>query len=394
VTGFDRVGRTRLVKSVAQAWSRQAVVVRDAAGAATLLVVSLIPLGVEGLELGELHGHVPGWACVLLTIAQTIPLAARRWWSALALLIVGAGFVASQVTGADTGLAGLGLLVALYSCARHQRQGRFLTATVAFVVYAGLAAVLASEHSPNRPLDWFSFVGVLTLPWVLGEFVRRRSAEQSIRAERAADEAVAAARALLARDLHDIVTHHVTAMVIQAESAQYLPGGPDGDAERAFTFALLGRTGRHALTELRSLLGALDPAAVNGTSRDTADDIPQMVERLRDTGYPISLHVEGSVVGLPEDVAAAMRSVAREAVTNAMKHARGTEVSIALQATDDVLTLTVANALSRDEEHESGGRGIAGMTARVAETGGSFIARVTNGRYTAIARWTFVRLTS
>src|SRR5690606_27219479 len=183
-------------------------------------------------------------------------------------------------------------------------------------------------------VDWMTFPVVLAVPWIAGELMRRGRTEAAAVLERAAADADRAARSLLARDLHDIVTHHVTAMVVQAESARYLPGTSEAVVDRDAILESVGSTGRLALTELRSLLGTLDPGAAAGTADLTdGDRISHMVHRLRGTGYPISLKTVGPVEDIPPEITRVMRAVAREATTNAMKHARGEEVRLLVRAT-------------------------------------------------------------
>lgn len=383
--------------------------VRDSLGAIVLLMLSLLPLGVGGLRLGELDREYPWWVSASLVVAQTLPLVLRRTLPSLALLIIGVAFGVTQAFGADTGLAGLGLLIALYSCAAHLRRGRVAVAAASLVGYVILVAILIAEDSPEEPIDWVTFAAVLAVPWIAGELVRRWRVEHSARLERAAADADRAARSLLARDLHDIVTHHVTAMVMQAESARYLSDTPEGAVDRDTILATVGSTGRLALTELRTLLGALDPdASPQPQARAhaqpqpalaVADEISSMVSRLQQTGYPISLEVNGPVHDVSAEITGVMRSVAREAVTNAMKHARGEEVRLVISATDRAVELVVTNVLSQGSRpmaasHESDagadtadGRGTSGMKSRVADAGGLFSVDMTGDQYRATARW-------
>src|SRR5690606_34938937 len=156
-------------------------------------------------------------------------------------------------------------------------------------------------------VDWMTFPVVLAVPWIAGELMRRGRAEAAATLERAAADADRAARALLARDMHDIVTHHVTSMVVQADSARYLPGTPEGAVDRDAILESVGSTGRLALTELRSLLGALDPAAEAATpDLAAADRISRMVDRLRETGYPVSLQTVGPVEQISSEITRVM----------------------------------------------------------------------------------------
>jgi signal transduction histidine kinase len=375
------------------AWWRSAPpVIRDGVGAIALMLVSLIPLGIDGLRLGEMQSEYSPWVSVVLIAAQTLPLALRRTIPALSLGLIGVAFAVTQVLGAGTGLAGLGLLLALYSCGAHLRRGRWALVAASIAAYIALVVVLIAQRSPEKPIAWVTFAAVLAVPWVTGELVRRWRGEQAARMARAAADADRAARSLLARDLHDIVTHHVTAMVVQSESARYLVKTAEGAEERDEIFASVASTGRLALTELRSLLGTLDPDAVSAGPAALAEagDISHMVQRLKEMGYPISLRHSGTVEEIPSEVIAVMRSVAREAVTNAMKHARGVPVQLVVSVTQNEMVLTVANelALLAAPDAAGSGRGTSGMANRVAEVGGSFTAGVDGDQYVTTARWT------
>lgn len=367
---------------------RGSLLVRDGIGATVLMVSSLLPLGLAGLRLGDLHRDFPIWVRIVLVIAQTLPLAVRRLLPASALAVIGVGFGVTQALGAETGIAGLGLLIALYSCAAYLRRARVAVIAACTVGYLLLVTLLIAQHSSERPIDWVTFPVVLAVPWIAGELMRRGRAEAAATLERAAADADRAARALLARDMHDIVTHHVTSMVVQADSARYLPGTSEGAVDRDAILESVGSTGRLALTELRSLLGALDPAAEAATpDLAAADRISRMVDRLRETGYPVSLQTVGPVEQISSEITRVMRSVAREAVTNAMKHARGEEVRLVVRATADLAELTVANAVPLGTRPPAAGRGMSGIMSTVADAGGDFTAEVTDGRYTATARW-------
>lgn len=370
MTGFTRAAN-----------GRSSLLLRDGVGAAVLLLASLLPLGLAGLRVGELHREFPLWVQILLVIVQTLPLTVRRLRPASALAVIGVGFVVTQALGAETGIAGLGLLIALYSCAAYLRRAPVAVIASCAVGYMILVAVLVAQHSTERPIDWVTFPVVLAVPWIAGELMRRGRIEAAAAQERAA-------RSLLARDMHDIVTHHVTAMVVQAESARYLPGTTAGVVDRDAILESVGSTGRLALTELRSLLGTLDPDSPAGT-RDRADGdrISHMVHRLRGTGYPISLQTMGPVEQIPSEITRVMRAVAREAATNAMKHARGEEVRLLVRATAGFAELTVANAVLPGTLPSAAGRGISGMMSAVTATGGEFTTDLTASRYRATAMW-------
>ena len=368
-------------------WLALPVTARDAIGGVGLLVLSVLPLGVEGVALGELHHHAAPWVSPVLIAGQTLPLALRRIRPGVAFVVVGLAFAAAQLAGVGTGVAGLGLFVALYSYAAYQQRHRTVIDVATAAAYAVLAFALHAEGSPERPLDWVTFLLVLTTPWFIGQLVRRRLAEQAAREARAAQRAVQEVRNQLARDLHDIVTHHVTAIVVQADSAAYLD---EADSrERAQTLDSIGRTGRRALQELRSLLGALElTAPPPQTSLPSASapltpppgDVAALVHESQASGYPVALVQMGPTSETSEAVAVTLYRVAQEALTNAMKHAPGEPVSMTVRYDGGSIELSVVNALPSCDVGVPG-RGLTGMDERVALLGGLFEASALDGRF-------------
>lgn len=388
----DEVRGTGVRANVVVMPFRDRPVVVDTAGAVALFVLALLPLGVGGVELGELHSTPPVVVSVLLAAAQTIPLVLRRRAPAVILAVVGAGFSAAQIGGVTTGIAGLGLFVAIYSFTTWQQRRRVAGTVVAVLAYVLLAVALHAAGSPERPIDWVTFFLVLTIPWFIGQLVRRRLQEQAARERLVAQEAVLAARADLARDLHDIVTHHVTAIVVQAESAVYL--APDDAAEGAATFATIGSTGRQALQELRSLLGALEQSPTHATSADIGDvgsrhepvpgTIAELVDTVRATGLRVGLTAPETMPPMTDAVAVTLYRVAQEALTNARRHAPGAEVHLTVTVADDRIALRVVNPI-RSDAGVPPGRGRRGMAHRVALLGGAFAAGPDDGAFSVNA---------
>jgi signal transduction histidine kinase len=359
------------------------VVVRDGVVGLVLLLLVLLPLGIPGVELGELHRSVAAWVTSVLAAGQTLPLALRRIRPSLTLLLVGGSFGASQLLGAEAGVAGLGTFVAIYSFAAYQRPRRLAYEVAFTVVYAALALVLHQEGSPNRLIDWVTFFCALLIPWFIGALVRSRIAEQAIREAQAAEIAVQDARNQLARDLHDIVTHHLTAMVVQAESVSYLD--PADSAERERILATISDTGRSALRELRSLLGALEHShagAQVGSMPPAPLDagIRNLVEDARARGYPVTITERGGPGELSDAVAVTLYRVAQEALTNAMKHAPGREMEVVLTHRRDGVELSVVNPMGHGDRGTPG-RGLRGMAERVALVGGTLDTGSREGRF-------------
>jgi len=366
-------------------WAHLPVAAQDAAGGIVLFVLALLPLGVAGVELGELHHYVAPWVPPVLIAGQTLALTLRRVAPGTALAVVGVAFAAAQLAGVSTGLAGLGLFVAIYSFAAYGQKRRRTISVAAVACYALLAVALHAEGSPERPLDWVTFFLVLTTPWFVGLLVRRRLAEQAAREAEAASEAVRQSRNLLARDLHDIVTHHVTAMVVQADSAAYV----DDEAERAQTLASIGATGRRALQELRSLLGALEqtPTSEPGgrSSRDAVvETVADLVAEAQQRGYPVTLDEPAPRPVVSDEVSVTLYRIAQEALTNAMKHSPGTPVAMSLTGSDGRVELRVVNEI-RGQDPGVAGRGRRNMADRAALLGGRLDAGAADGRFVVTA---------
>ncbi|MGN7702569.1 histidine kinase dimerization/phosphoacceptor domain-containing protein [Cellulosimicrobium sp. 22601] len=229
----------------------------DASLAVALAVLGFVPtLSTIGVELGDLPERPTDALAVTLALAQCLPLAFRRRVPGVCLAVVGAAFAAAQVLACPPTFASVGLYVALYTAGAHLARSRRVIAAVVTGGYVVLAATLSGLGSPNRLPVFLAFYLVLVVIWSAGAGVRRRRAEEVERRRLAAAVATAQERARIARDLHDVVTHHVTAMVVQADAAQYLlPAAPDRAAEG---LVAISGTGRRALTELRHLLGVLE----------------------------------------------------------------------------------------------------------------------------------------
>lgn len=359
----------------------------DLAIAATLTAVSFLPLGIPALELSYLPNRAGPVLTVVLTLAQTIPIAARSRMPAMTLLIVGIGFACSQLLGADTGLAGLGLLMALYSVGRYSPDRQLWLAAAALFGYVILAVVLAGAGSPERMIDWVTFGAVLAAPWVAGTLVRIRVDRQRELEAAAAARAVSDARAAIAQDLHDVVTHHVTAMMIQAESTLFATEHLDTD-DRSTALSTIGATGRSALRELRSLLDALDPVATGEDRHGLAGaDIGTLIRRLQETGYPVTFQQDPDLRLDPPE-SATLHDVAREALTNAMRHAPGASVDCTVRELAHGVELVVSNRMpsATPVDPGGGGRGSAIMAERMREAGGTLQLTVEDGRFVVTAR--------
>ena len=267
---------------------------------------------------------------------------------------------------------------------------------------AGLAAVTAvALSSPGQfvsgDLIFPTIFGVLF--WLGGRVVRSRTEltaelhEAALVAhehrEAAAARAVAEERRRIAREMHDVVAHSVSTMVIQAGGARRILARDPARAIEAA--ALIERTGRDALKEMRHLLGVLHAGEdlAELAPQPTLGGLPALAERSRAAGLPVGLHIEGEQRELPSGVDLAGYRVVQEALTNALKHGGGS-ADVTVCFGEDELRLEIADAgrgASVAPRVEGGGHGLVGMRERVRVFGGELHAGPRpEGGYLVVAR--------
>jgi signal transduction histidine kinase len=229
------------------------------------------------------------------------------------------------------------------------------------------------------------FLLVVTVgPWLAGQVFasRQRTAEQLERRARELEEerelfAVASVRyerARIARELHDIVAHNMSLMVVQANAGTYLVGTDPVGASEAF--GAIGESARQAHEEidrLALLLQRVDASDALGLSI-----VDELVQRARRSGLRVDYHVSGDVEHLDADSAEAVHRLVQEALTNAVKHAAGAPISMTLQGDGDAMVVQVRNgagsAGESDLTRSGGGYGLVGMRERVLQVGGDIEA--------------------
>jgi signal transduction histidine kinase len=370
-----------LFRDLLRRWRALPVGARDAAIPLLLVVGAVTPgLAGAGIILGDLPERRVDIGAVLLAGGQCLPLAVGRRYPVRSLAVILASFAAYQVLGYPATVASLGVLVAIFTAATRVRPGRrVLTAGAAAAAagYAALAVVLHDRGSPETGPGFVTFPLVPGAAWLLGAWLRDRAARERELRERRAALAIAEERARIARELHDVVTHHVTAMVVQAGAAGYLVGGDP--AKLADGLRLIGGTGRRALAELRYLLDVLGGAADGGGARHPGlGDAAALVSQVRDAGQPVGFRERGGYDGVPDEVQLAAYRVVQEALTNAVKYAAGQDTDVDLRRGGDALEVTVRTVRShragRGRDLGGSGRGLAGLAARVSALGGSLEA--------------------
>ncbi|MBB4789175.1 sensor histidine kinase [Streptomyces rapamycinicus] len=396
-------------------WQGRPRAARDRELAFVLTVLSFAePLASVGARFSDLPPrHAPVLA-VLLALGQTLPLAVRANHPALCLTLVGLSFGVHQSLGLPQTFASMGLYLALYSVGAHAERGRRLLVVPAVMAYAALSVVLHARGAPQPPQDYVVIGLVLAAPWGGGAVVRGRRAAEAERRRLVAVAATAAERSRLARELHDVVTHHVTAMVVQSDAAPFLMASPERVTE---SLAAISGTGRRALAELRYLLGVLEatgesaaahgaapmPDAAPGGSapgRSAPDsrapargDLRDLVEQTRRGGQPVDLVEEGKRLPLPIGADLTVYRLVQESLTNAVKYASGRATRVTVGYGHEHVDVEVANDGPDDHarqgigdahgdgrlapprpHHVSGGRGLGGLRERVRMLGGDFTA--------------------
>ncbi|MET9388402.1 histidine kinase [Streptomyces sp. NPDC002928] len=360
--------------------------VRDGVLALVLTVLAFVPtLSHVGAQIGDLPEHSSSPLSIGLTLAQTLPLAVRTRRPAACLAVVGCAFAVHQALGCPATFGSVGLYAALYSAGAHQVSFRRALAAAASAGYAVLAVVLHRLGSPERIPDYLAFFLVLAGVWLVGGGVRRRRAEEAERRRLAAEVAAAAERARIARELHDVVTHHVTAMVVQADAAQFLLTSAPERAGDSLT--AVSDTGRRALTELRYLLGVLEAtgqsASASADRAPTLGKVGDLVEQARMSGQPVEFTERGEWRAHSVDVELAAYRVVQEALTNAMKHAVGQRTRVLVQHGDEHIEIEVAtegsapssaSAPAARKVGRGGGRGLTGLRERVRMLDGELVA--------------------
>jgi len=224
---------------------------------------------------------------------------------------------------------------------------------------------------------------IFAAAWVFGNSQQVRLAHLAELEQRAellerdrearAERAVAEERARIARELHDIVAHHLSSISVQAETARLTSADLPADGRERFE--QIGATARNALTEMRRLLGVLREDAGNGPDRAPQPGLEQLadlVDSTRDAGANVRLVLHGRAVLLPAGVDLTAYRIIQEALTNARRHAPGADVAVELDYRPDALHLRIRDTGPGPAQGRlTPGHGLIGMRDRAALVGGS-----------------------
>jgi signal transduction histidine kinase len=337
-----------------------------------------------------LGGNEFAWWALLIDLGLAIPLIWRRRAPAVVFGIIAAVAFVQWLTG-ERIFAVVALLVAFYTVA--SRESRRLTVAAAIVLEVG--ALLASVRWAGEGHDLVLFVllsGMVTAAGVIGTHIRtrrdylmaleERAARLEVERDQQARLAVAAERARIARDMHDVVAHNLSVMIALADGASFTA---DADPGRAATaMSQVSATGRQALTEMRRLLGVLrDDQPATLQPQPGVADLDRLMAQVRLTGLRGELVSEGDVCELQPGLQLTVYRLVQEALTNTLKHAVDAEfVTVRLRYLRSTLEVEVVDdgAVRERPVADTAGHGITGMRERAAVYGGTVEAGPCAGR--------------
>ena len=352
---------------------------------ALALTVSVeVELWANSASLVVTGGRIP------LAFLVAIPTGSLAWRrkapiAALAAMtgaIAVIGFLISHPNGLPVELF-IAPIVGFYSVGANceERVGLIASGSaIAVVAFARLLQNAVEGHAHARPGAWLVFAAA----WLVGHDLRRRRRQvvglrdHAAMLEREREEkaraAVAEERGRIARELHDVVAHSVSVMVVQAQAGPRLIDRPR-DATAAFQS--IEASGREALVELRRLLGVLrtaDEQLAIGPQPGLGS-LDSLVEQVREAGLPVELRIEGDRVQLPPGVDLSAYRIVQEALTNTLKHAGSAEAVVSIRYRASLLELEIKdNGAGGPASVNGSGQGLIGMRERVALYGGELKA--------------------
>jgi signal transduction histidine kinase len=350
---------------------------------AVVNVVSLLPYR------SQLH---PLWLALTLVAAQGLPLAGRRYRPIGVALVIGGVRVAYDQIGFGFAPFPLGPAIALYTV-MDRRTAAWRWVSFAVVAAAiGISQAAPGHHQPYDTIFQLMIFLTATAAGLLSRAKRASIEAAQSRADRAeaeldrqSSQAAERERIRIARELHDVVAHHVSLIAVQAEAASsLLPGRPD-QARRSVE--VIGDTARQALTELRRLLGVLRRPSARLETAPSASlgELGDVLDQVRGTGLEVDFEVEGTPVTLAPGVDLTAYRIVQEALTNTIRHASAARAAVRLRYEPGYVTVSVTDSGRRPPAAGNGagtgvpgpglltgaGLGLAGIAERVASCGGN-----------------------
>ncbi len=346
-----------------------------------VLVLAVAALGMVEVDTEQLSPYA---ASVPLVLVQAVALAWRRRAPLAALLAASAALFIETAAGvslhAPLSPIVVGLIV-VYSVAQYESLPRAAVGLAAAIagIFASIQLAVANGESyggTDRAFVAFLLIG----PWLVGRALHGRTLEAVEHADRAArlelerEVAVEEERARIARELHDVIAHSLSVMIVQAGAAEEVA---KRSPERAFEpLRSIQETGRQALSEMGRLLGMLRDGGeeLGLVPQPGVGDLDALLEQTRQSGLPAQLTVEGAPRPLPPGLDLSAYRIVQEALTNARKHGGDARAQVRLRFRPEALEVEVVDDGAGSANGAGGGHGLIGMRERVAVFGGTLEA--------------------
>ena len=401
-----RLPRGQVLAAGAASWYAALPAGRRELAQDSALALALAALNLLSLLPYQSRLH-PLWAAYVLVCGQCLPLALRRVWPVPVLIC--SGVLRDLYDALKFGFAPLPLAPAI-AFATVADRSRPVIRWITVVATVGGVAFSQALPGHNEPYDAIVQASIFGAAWAIGTLSRHRraalaaAASRAARAEASLDVAAAGAaaaeRVRIARELHDVVAHHVSLIAVQAEAVgALLPARP---AEASTSADAIAATARQAMTELRRLLGVLrfnaadqDPSSERTrlTPAPSLSRLDDVLASVRASGLPVTCAVSGAEAELPPGVDLTAYRIVQEALTNALRHAPGSAATVTIAYEAACLSLEVTNTSPyAPTAHAApvtvaGGYGLAGIAERVASCGGSLaLGPAADGGFTVTAR--------
>jgi signal transduction histidine kinase len=361
------------------------------------LAFMLIALGLVAFPVSLRSEQGPLWVAIPAAVIGA-PIVLRRKYPVEVFWVI-IFFGALQVLGPQfIWPSDLAIPIALYGLAAYRRRRESLIGLGACLL--GVVVLTIRLHSNSvqqgnggqpddlrKILMWTivfcAFCAPMVVAWVMGDSMQYRRAyyveleERARRLEMERDQqaqiAAATERARIARELHDVVAHNVSVMVVQAEGAAYAMDTAPENTRKAL--GAIADTGRSALAEMRRLLGVLrtKDGEADRAPQPGIDQLEDLLEQVRSTGLPVDFKIDGVPVELPQGVALAAYRIVQESLTNALKHAAPGPVVVRLGWAGPLLAVEVSSVFGdrAGPRAPGSGAGLVGMRERVALLGGA-----------------------
>jgi signal transduction histidine kinase len=356
-----------------------------------LLAIVVVVVSVGTMVIAPIAiGTMPTGLALAVTLLTGVAVAVRRRWPVATLVVVAAVILVQQFYGASLNFGSLAAVIALFTVAAETPRRTSLVVLALLPAYLMVADLAyAAIHPTSTELligQFISAVVIFGIVWLAGDSYRSRRArmreleERADRLEREQAErariAVQNERAIIARELHDIVAHSVSVMVVQAGAARRIVDDQPDEARAAM--ASIETTGREALVEMRRLLGVLrsDAGPAPLEPQQGLAGIGTVIAGADRAGVVVELVIEGDPQPLPPGLDLTAYRIVQEALTNTVKHAAPAHATVRIRYEPDALDLDIVDDGSRTdaERDATGGHGLIGMEERVRLYGGDFTA--------------------